>query len=78
VSYTEETVYHVVLAGLRDRDLQERCTAQALLKNITNIFSLVAYCSAEESGRLGTPGTMGGVRSSTYRKQQRGGDQGGG
>ena len=78
VSYTEETVYHVVLAGLRDRDLQERCTAQALLKNITNIFSLVAYCSAEESGRLGTPGTVGGVRSSTYRKQQRGGDRGGG
>ena len=40
----------MVLAGLRDQDLQEHCTAQALLKNITNLSSLVAYCSADESG----------------------------
>ena len=30
VSFLEETVYHVVLAGLRDRELQEACTTQAL------------------------------------------------
>ena len=71
VSYTEETVYHVVLAGLRDRELLERCTTQALMKNITDISSLVAYCSAEESGKLGTLGTVGGVRSS-YKKQKQG------
>ena len=27
VSFMEETVYHVVLAGLRDRELQTRCTS---------------------------------------------------
>ena len=69
VSYLEETVYHVVLAGLRDRDLQERCTSQALLKNITDLKSLVAYCTADESGRIGTNATIGGLRKkSTYKR----------
>ena len=26
VSYTKDTVYHVVMAGLSDRELQQRCT----------------------------------------------------
>ena len=73
VNYTEETVYHVVLAGLRDRELQSRCTAQALLKNIKDISSLVAYCTAEESGKLGTPSTVGALQRSTYRQNKRGG-----
>ena len=81
VSYLEETVYHVVLAGLRDRDLQERCTSQALLKNITDLKSLVAYCTADESGRIGTNATVGGFRrKSTYKrdggKTEKGGQQG--
>ena len=41
VSYLEETVYHVVLTGLRDRELQEACTTQALLGIITNISPAV-------------------------------------
>ena len=69
VNYTEETVYNVVLAGLRDRDLQERCTAQALLKNIKDISSLVSYCSAEEGGKQAVPGMVGGIRSG-YKKLQ--------
>ena len=77
VSYLEETVYHVVLAGLRDRDLQERCTAQALLQNITDLQSLVAYCTADESGRIGTSATVGSLRKSSYKKDGpgRSGDQ---
>ena len=68
VSYLEETVYHVVLAGLRDQDLQERCTAQALLKNITNLSSLVAYWSADESGRTHHNATVNGFwGKSTYK-----------
>ena len=47
MSYLEEIVYHVVLEGLRDQDLQECCTAQALLKNITDLSSLETYCSAD-------------------------------
>ena len=81
VSYLEETVYHVVLAGLKDRDLQERCTSQALLKNITDLKSLVAYCTADESGRIGSNATVGGFRrKSTYKrdgvKAEKGGQQG--
>ena len=70
VNYTEETVYHVVLAGLKDRDLQSRCTAQALLKQITDINSLVAYCTAEESSKLGAAGNVAGIRKSAYKQQK--------
>ena len=64
VSYLEETVYHVVLAGLRDRELQEACTTQALLGNITNISTLVDFCTAKESGHLAAAsGTVGTIRS---------------
>ena len=64
VSYLEETVYHVVLAGIRDRELQEACTTQALLGNIKDITTLVEFCTAKESGQLGTSGTVGGMKSS--------------
>ena len=70
VSYLEETVHSVVLAGLKDRDLQEKCTAQALLGNINDIQTLVAFCTAEESGRLGTSATISALRKSTYRKEK--------
>ena len=70
VSYLEETVHDVVLAGLRDRDLQEKCTAQALLGNISDIQTLVAFCTAEESGRLGTHATISALRKSSYRKEK--------
>ena len=52
VSYLEETCYHIVLAGLKDQDLQECCTAEALLKNIKDLSSLVQFYAAEESGLL--------------------------
>ena len=78
VSYLDETVYHVVLAGLRDKDMQEACTTQALLGNIKDIATLIEYCSAKESGQLGCSGTVGGVRNkSSYQsnksQQRRGG-----
>ena len=68
VSFLEETVYHVVMAGLRDRDMQERCLSAAILKTITDINSLVEFCSAEESGRMSAPSTVGGLRTSAYKK----------
>ena len=70
VNYTEETVYHVVLAGLRDRDLQARCTSQALLKQITDITTLVNFCTAEESSKLGAASTVAGLRKSAYKQQK--------
>ena len=64
VSYLEETVYHVVLAGIMDGELQEACTTQALLGNIKDISSLVEFCTSKESGQLGASGTVGGLKSS--------------
>ena len=69
VSFLEETVYHVVLAGLRDREMQERCLSGAILGRISNIASLVEHCGAEESGRMTTP-TLGAVRSSYQKGKQ--------
>ena len=66
----EETVYHVVLASLRDRDLQARCTSQALLKQITDINTLVNFCSVEESSKLGSAPTVAGFRKSGYKQQK--------
>ena len=60
----------MVLAGLRDRDLQARCTSQALLKQITDINSLVNFCTAEESSKLGTVATVSGLRRLGYKQQK--------
>ena len=69
VSFLEETVYHMVLAGLQDREMQERCLSAAILGRINNIASLVEHCGAEESGRMTTP-TLGAVRSSYQKGKQ--------
>ena len=66
VSFLEETVYHVLMAGLRDRDRQERCLSVAILKTITDINSLVEFCSFEESERMSHTSTVGGLRASSY------------
>ena len=68
VSYLEETVYHVVLAGLRDKELQEACTTQALLGNIKDISTLIEYCTAKESGNLGSV-TVGGIKSAHQKRK---------
>ena len=81
VNYSEATVYHVVLAGLQDRELQSRCTAQALLGHITDIATLVAYCTAEESSKLSQSSAVAGIKKSSYRKQKtntQSGNSGGG
>ena len=72
VSFTEETCYHVVLAGLADISMKERALTQSMMNTITDLSSLVTWCTADEGGRLGTPhtGTVGRVKQSAYRKQQ--------
>ena len=63
VSFLEETVYQVVHTGLRDRDLQEACTTQALLGNVKNISTLVEFCTAKESGQMSASVTVGAIKS---------------
>ena len=69
VTFIEETVYNVVLAGLYDSGMQERAISAAILKTITDINSLVEFCSAEESGRKSAP-SVGGIRS-TFQSNKR-------
>ena len=71
VSYLEETGYNVVLAGLRDKDMQEACTTQALLGNIKDIATLVEFCTAKESGQLCSSVTVGGLKNkSAYQNKK--------
>ena len=72
VTFIEETVYNVVLAGLYDRDMQERAISAAILKTIKDINSLVEFCSAEESGRKSAP-SVSAVRSTFQSNKMRGG-----
>ena len=46
LSYTKDTVYHIVMAGLSNRDLQQKCATQALLNNVNNIKKLIEFCNA--------------------------------
>ena len=59
---------------LYDRDMQERAISAAILKTITDISSLVEFCSAEESGRKSASApSVGAVRSTFQSNKMRGG-----
>ena len=66
----EETVYHVVMSGLKDQDLKDQTMTQAMLGNIIDLKTLVDYCTAAESKHL-TLSTVGRLRRSSYKDQQR-------
>ena len=46
VNYAEETLSHIVSAGLRDWNMKARCMSQALIKQIAVLDSLVNFCTA--------------------------------
>ena len=71
VNYAEETSYHVVMAGLCDQSMKEKALTQSMLETITDLDSLVKFCTAEESGRLGAPASLAGVKRSGYKQQHR-------
>ena len=72
VNFQEETAYHVVMAGLCDQSMKEKSLTQAMMETITDLNSLVKWCTAEESGRLGTPpGQLAPVRQSQYKQAQK-------
>ena len=65
VNFSEETCYHVVMAGLSDQGTKEKALTQAMMDNIKDLDSLVRWCTAEESGRLGN--TIARVGKSSYK-----------
>ena len=66
VSYLEETCYHVVISGLHDSDMKDRALTQAMLGNVSDMATLVNYCTAEESGKCVVQ-TVGAIKKSTYQ-----------
>ena len=69
VSFSEETCYHVVLSGLNDQSMKERALTQAMMETITDLNSLITWCTADEGGRLGTPGsTINRLKQSSLRQ----------
>ena len=73
VNFSEETCFHVVLAGICDQDMKERALTQAMMETITDLNSLVKWCTADESGRLGLPSqvSIAPLRQSMYKKLQK-------
>ena len=70
VSYTKDTVDHVVMTGLNDRNLQQLCTTHTLLNNAKNTNHLVEFCNAHENGKL-SQATIAGAPESTHQKNKR-------
>ena len=54
VSFMEETVYHVVMSGISDKELREKVLTQAMLTNVRDLPTLLNYVTAEESARVTT------------------------
>ena len=75
VSFLDETVFGVILAGLRDTNIQQKILSLAAMKTIQTLEELVTYVAAEESGykeiaNIGqNAGTVGGVKS-TYTRNK--------
>ena len=71
VTFSEETCFHVVMAGICDQEMKEKALTQAMMETITDLNSLVKWCTADESGRLGVTGqsSIAPLRQSLYKKQ---------
>jgi hypothetical protein len=71
VSFLDETVYHQVLTGLDDKEMQKRCLSGALLGTIKDTATLVEFCNAEEASSRAAeqPNPLVGSIRSSYRKQ---------
>ena len=67
VSFLEDTCYNIVLSGLHDSNMRDRALTQAMLGTVTDLVTLVNYCTAEESGKCTGAQTIGANRGSSYR-----------
>ena len=70
VSYTEDTTYDVVMAGLNDCDLRQLCTAQAFLKSAKNINNLIEFCDAYSNEKLAQAPTVAAPKSTHQRDKK--------
>ena len=63
MSFLEETVCNVTLAGLGNQKMQEKCFAAAYMKSISNVQQLVQFCSADEASKIQGSRTVGSLRT---------------
>ena len=75
VTFLDETVFGVVLAGLKDSNIQQKILSLAAMKTIQKLEDLITYVAAEESGyketaNIGQNNTMVGGVKSTYVKER--------
>jgi hypothetical protein len=69
VSFVEETVYNVILAGIYSEEMQRRALAAAITKTVNNTAELLEFCAAEEASGRTAVSTVAGLRAmSSYRK----------
>ena len=64
VSFIKGTIFNVVISGLRDQEMQERCLSGACMKTISTVAKQVQFCGADEAGRHKGTVTVGGISSS--------------
>ena len=55
VSITEETRYHVILAGIHDETLKKKTLTQAMICIVTDLPTLPEYAEAEKGAKHKTP-----------------------
>ena len=55
ISFTEETCYHVVLAGIHNEELREKILSQAMVGSVKNMSTLLEYAAAEEAAKQKSP-----------------------
>ena len=75
VSFLDETIFGVVLAGLKDSNIQQKILSLAAMKTVQKLEDLVTYVAAEESGykelaNMGQSSTMMAGVKSTYQKER--------
>ena len=76
ISYRDNVVQQIVIHGMRDNDIRLRVLSRNTANELTTLERLVEYIAAEEasiteSHNLMTPhNTVGGIKSSSYRKSK--------
>ena len=73
VTFLEETVFGVVLAGIKDGNIQQRILSLAAMNTIKKLEDLVTYIAAEESGYKESANmgqSLVGAVHSSFRKAQ--------
>ena len=74
VSFVDETIFNIILFGLRDHKMQERVLAAAYMTTVNTVPELVTFYSADKSIRNQGSATVVGIRMSNYQREKKPGE----